>query len=139
LTEGDYWFGAKGKDREGRMLFPIGTGPVRVNAGEHTLRFELVPAVPIRGRVRHHDGRDLAVAIARADGTLLEFDFDTPKMTPIRELAGDGSFSFPIVPIGAHELRVGTPRELLEGRAQHRQSLTVTGRDDAELDIVLSN
>lgn len=139
LDEGDYWFGARGKDGEGRILFPIGTGLVRVNAGEHSLRFELVPAVPIRGRVRGHEGRDLAVAIARADGVLLEFDFGERRLEAIRELAADGSFSFPIVPVGEHELLIGAPLELEGGHAPHRRALTVTGKDDPVLDISLTN
>lgn len=137
LNEGFYWFGAKGKDVKGRKLFPIGTGLVRVTAGEYRLRLELVPAIPIKGRVHAKGSRDMAVALARTDGQLLEFDLGGTRMQAVRELGADGSFTFPTVPIGGVELRVGTAGELLAGKARHRQALTVIGDDDPFLDVVI--
>lgn len=138
VNEGWSWFGAKGRDRAGRMLYPIGTGLVQVAAGEYRLHFNLVACVPLNGRVRAHEGSDYAVALARSNGELLEFDFGQRRMEKIRELGADGSFAFPGVPIGELELRVGTPHQLLAGEAQHRQPLVVTGTDDPFLEIVVT-
>ncbi len=138
VNEGWSWFGAKGRDRAGRMLYPIGTGLVQVAAGEYRLHFKLVACVPIHGRVRAREGADYAVALARSNGDLLEFDFGQRRMEKIRELGADGSFSFPGVPIGELELRVGTPQQLLAGEAQHRQPLAVTGADDTFVEIVVA-
>ncbi|MFN0244696.1 MAG: carboxypeptidase-like regulatory domain-containing protein, partial [Planctomycetota bacterium] len=135
LDEGCYWLGAKARDKVGRMYFPIGTGLVRIGAGEHELRFELTPAVRVEGRVHASSALDLAVAIAWREGELLALDSGHGDLDTVRELGAEGYFAFELVPVGEHELRVGTPEELRAGGARHRQKITVKREGMAPLDV----
>jgi hypothetical protein len=125
LDEGLYWLGAKARAKDGNSAFPVGTGLVRVSAGEHRLRFELGPSGAVEGRVTgaQPDG-DLFVALARK-GELLELDVRRSEAAPVAELGHDGWFRFPFVPAGELELRVGTRAELLAGRWLRREELCV--------------
>lgn len=125
LDEGLYWIGAKAKAEDGSYTFPIGTGLVRVGAGEHRLRFELPPGASVEGRVTGAaPGSELCVALARA-GELLVLDVRRDEMGPLAELGHDGWFRFPLVPVGELELRVGTRADLLAGRWLRREELRV--------------
>lgn len=123
LDEGLYWLGVKARAQDGNYTFPIGTGLVRVGAGEHHLRFELGPGASVEGRVTGvAPGSELCAALARA-GELLVLDVRREKMSATCELGHDGWFRFPLVPVGALELRVGTRAELLAGRWLRREEL----------------
>jgi RNA polymerase sigma-70 factor (ECF subfamily) len=138
VDEGLHWFGVQARDKQGNHYFPIGTGLVRVEPGEYRLRFELTAAVPIEGRVHAGDVLGLAVGIAHGSLGLLELDVGTRRLERFRELGADGWFSFAQVPIGEHELWIGTSAELDAAKPSVRQPLTV-GREKAPpLDVVVS-
>ena len=137
LDEGFYWIGAKAKAKDGNLTFPIGTGLVRVGAGEHRLRFELGPGASVEGRVTGAAlGSDLCVALAHA-GRLLELDVRREEMKTMAELGHDGWFRFPLVPVGELELRVGTRADLLAGRWLARQELRTARGVTASVEIDL--
>jgi hypothetical protein len=123
LDEGLYWIGVKAKAKDGSLTFPVGTGLMRVSAGDHRLRFELPPGASVEGHVTTAaPAGELCVALARG-GRLLELDVRREKADTVAELGHDGWFRFPQVPVGELELRVGTRAELLEGRWLRREEL----------------
>ena len=137
LDEGLYWIGAKAKAKDGNLTFPIGTGLVRVNAGEYRLRFELTPSGSVEGRVSGAaPGSDLCVALGRA-GRLLELDVRRSEMGSVSELGHDGWFRFPLVPVGELELLVGTRAELLAGRWLRREELRTARGATAFVEVEL--
>jgi hypothetical protein len=138
LDEGLCWLGAQGTDRQGVPYFPIGTGLVRVESGEYHVTFELAAAVPVEGRLVGPDVLGLAVGIAHRGGKLIELDVGTEELRPDREVGADGSFSFPAVPVGDHELWVGTPTELAAGSPSHRQALTVDRKGVPFLEVAVA-
>jgi hypothetical protein len=97
LDEGFYWFGAKGTDPDGRPFGSVGTGLVRVEAGDHKVRFVLAPAVAIEGRLVGEDVLRLQAGIARRGGRLLELDVGGEGLFPFRPVGADGSFAFAAV------------------------------------------
>ncbi len=135
LDEGFYWLGAKGTDEEGRNLFPVGTGFVRVEAGEHKLRFVLAPSAPVDGRLIGGDVIDLRVGIARRGGRLFELDAGGDQLWPSRPVGAGGAFSFAEVPVGQNEIWIGTASELADGKPSHRQPLTVDAKGVPFLEI----
>jgi hypothetical protein len=137
IDEGLYWLGARGSDRDGEPLFPVGTGLVRVTAGEIHVRFELAPAVRVEGRLVDTDARDLAVGIARRGGDLLDLDVGSRALLPSRPVSGDGSFFFAAVPVGENEIWIGTASELAAGKPSRRQPLTVGAKGVPFLEIAM--
>ncbi len=137
LDEGLLWIGAKARAKDGNLAFPIGTGLVRVSAGEHRLRFELTPSASIEGRVIGGvPGRELFVALA-SEGRLLTLDVGRNEMRPMSELGLDGFFRFPLVPAGKLELRVGTREELLGDRWTHREDLLLERGAKLHVEVTL--
>lgn len=135
LDPGLHWIGVKARAKDGNLTFPIGTGLVRVEAGEYRLRFELTPSGAVRGRV-HGDsgGRELCAALARA-GRLLALDVRQDELRTVSDLGADGYFAFPLAPAGALELRLGSREELLAGRSCHRQELELARGGELWLDV----
>ena len=134
LDEGFYWIGARGTDGDGRTLYPIGTGLVRVAAGDYHVRFELVPTVRVEGRLVGSDVLDLQVGVARA-GRLVEIDVGLGRPRTARPVGADGAFSFAGVPFGENEIWLGTGAELAAGRPSHRQPLAVDAKGVPFLEI----
>lgn len=125
LDPGLYWIGAKARFADGSFAPPVGTGLVRVEPGEHALRFELAPGGAVHGRVADAPPDvELCAALARG-GRLLPLDTGRDELDGTCELASDGSFSFPLAPAGECELRIGTRAELLSGEARRREPLDV--------------
>jgi hypothetical protein len=136
LDPGLHWIGVKARAKDGNLTLPIGTGLVRVEAGEYRLRFELTPSGAVRGRVHGADGRERSAALARG-GALLALDVRQDELRTVCELGADGYFAFPLAPAGALELRVGTREELLAGRWSHRQELELARGAELWLDVRL--
>lgn len=138
LQEGFYWIGAKARDRGGNHTFPIGTGLVELRAGEHRLRFELVPGASLEGRLLGlPPDIELFVALASAGGRLVPVDSGRDELRPLCELGADGSFRLPLVPAGELELRVGTRAELLGGRWRGRTTLQLAPGEERVLELEL--
>jgi hypothetical protein len=138
LDEGLYWLGAKAKLADGTLTFPIGTGLVRLAAGEHRLRFELPAAGALRGRVvGAREGAELFVALAHADGRPIPLDVGRGDASPLVELGFDGRFRLATAPAGRLELRVGTREELLGGSWTRRQEIRVAPGGTTEVEIEL--
>jgi hypothetical protein len=135
VDQGLYWFGAQASDKQGNHYFPIGTGLVRVDPGEYHLRFELTVATTVHGHVHASDPLGQGVGIAHAGLGLLNLDVGTRRLERYRELGADGWFSFALVPVGEHELWIGTPAELEAGKPSSRQPLTVSRETMPPLDV----
>jgi hypothetical protein len=135
LDEGFYWFGAKGTDPDGRPFGSVGTGLVRVEAGDHKVRFVLAPAVAIEGRLVGEDVLRLQAGIARRGG--LELDVGGEGLFPFRPVGADGSFAFAAVPVGENEIWIGTATELAAGKPARRQALTVEAKGVPFLEIAV--
>jgi hypothetical protein len=138
VEPGDYWLGVQGKDKHGNFVFPIGTGLVHVEPGDYRLQFELTTAAPVEGRVRADDLASLAVGIAHEGTGLLELDVGHRYLRRYRELGADGWFSFALVPVGEHDLWIGTPAELAAGNPSYRQTISIRREGTAPLEIVLT-
>lgn len=130
---GLHWFGARGGDVDGRSLFPMGTGPVRVAAGEHEVTLRLVPAASLSGRVEGGGGLPLLLRLRSSSGEIV------PCFGPGGELAeafrtdSSGAFSLdsvPAVPLTVEvgtwsELERGTPRDTVRVHPDAGQEATV--------------
>lgn len=135
---GLYWFGAKGRTKRGEVLFPIGTGLVHVAPGSYELTFELVPTTSVEGRVLGvPTGSELHVAVADGEGALISLDGGGERLVPTRELAATGRFSWKAVPVGDHELWVGSRGALLRGEPAARRALPVRRGEPLEVELAL--
>lgn len=135
LEAGHYWIGVQAKAKDGNLTFPIGTGLVRVGAGEYHLRFEPAPTGSVEGRlIGWPREQELFVALAQ-DGALLTLDVRRQELRSLGEVGADGYFRFPQAPIGALELRVGTRAELLAGRWTKREMLELERAESLVRDV----
>lgn len=136
LSPGLYWIGAKARGADGSQCFPIGTGLVRVNGGEHRVRFHLSPAGSIEGLVRDADPRTgPCVALATTDGRLVPVDARRDDMQPVQDLSASGRFSIGSAPAGTFEVRVGTLEEVTGGYAPVRRVVEVRAGETARVEL----
>jgi len=138
LSPGSYCLAARGTDALGRKLFPAGTGPVRVEEGEHRVRLELVPATSLVGHVEGASPQEeLHVALALADGRLVPLDGGRGWMRATNPLDARGDFRFEGAPTGKFELRIGREAELLDGRARLRQLVNLRADEPGQVALDL--
>lgn len=138
LSPGPFCLAARGTDALGRTLFPAGTGFVRLEEGEYRVRLELVPATSLAGRVEGVlPQEELHVALALPDGRLVPLDGGRGWMRATNPLDARGAFRFELAPSGTFELCVGRGAELLDGRAQLRQLVTLRAGEPAEVALDL--
>ena len=140
LSPGPYCLAARGTDALDRALVPAGTGFVRLEEGEYRVRLELVPATSLSGRV---EGvlplEELHVALALPDGRLVPLDGGRGWMRATNPLDARGAFRFELAPSGMFELRVGRVAELLDGRAQLRQLVTLRAGEPCRIELELGS
>lgn len=138
LDEGLGWIGVKAKTADGDYTFPVGTGLVRLNAGEHELTFHQSPGSRVEGRVLGvPPNAGLFVAIATPEGDLLPLDVRRDELREMTELGAPGTFAFSLVPEGDRELRVGTRQELAAGRWRLREPFEARRGAPVRLEVEL--
>ena len=127
VPPGPAWFGVRAHDADGRVLFPLGTGPVRVLEGDTRVVFALSPSTALEVRLDEaEDVGQLVFELHDASGQPIEWlgrgeDFETRG-----RVGSDGSISVGYLPAIPLELVVGTPRELDTGRPRWRRDLELT-------------
>ena len=124
LPPGPAWFGVRAHDVDGRLLFPIGTGPVRVLEGETHIVFALRPSAALEVRLDEiANVGHLVFELLDASNTPVEWlgrldDFETRG-----RVGSDGMISVPFLPAIPLELAIGTPREIDAGQPRRRLDL----------------
>ena len=122
LDPGLYWLGAKARTADRTFTTAVGTGLVRVEAGEHRLTFVLPTTVSVEGEVRGSTpGAGLQVAVADDRGALVWLASRREELLPTTPLGLGGRFLLERVPVGRYEVRVGTREQLLRGEAAARR------------------
>jgi hypothetical protein len=121
---GLWWFGAKARGVDGNLLFSVGTDLLRVTPGEHVVELHLVASGAVEG-----------LALARAGGPPIPLDVRAERLEPVSEPGADGSFLFPMVPVGPIEVRWGRREELLAGRSAGVRTLEVRRGETTTLAI----
>jgi hypothetical protein len=136
LDEGLWWFGAKGRAADGNLLFPVGTDLVRVTPGEHVVELHLTATGSVAGRFVHPPPPNSAwLALARPGGPPIPLDVRAKRLAPVSEPGADGSFLFPMVPVGPIELRWGSGEDFEAGRAAGTRALVVRRGETTHVEI----
>lgn len=126
LAPGEYWLGVRATDVNGNALFPMGTGPVRVEAGEHKVHFEMVRTASLTGHRSkasasgeawvaeiHIPGGDVVPCIGARNGMQSSF-----------RLGSDGSFGVRVLPARPLEVWIGTRFNLAARRPDIVRKIT---------------
>ncbi len=139
VPPGLYWLGAKAAIEGAGTTFPIGTGLVEVGAGTHTVEFHVRAKGSLAGRVQPFEahgaegGQEWHLALAEVGGSVLAVQGVLEPLQSFHELASDGSFALPAVPVGTWELRLGTRAQLESGAAQRRFRVNVSAGENAPI------
>ncbi len=116
---GTLYIGIEAELTDGRHCFPMSTGLVHVEPGEHTVTFELVPSVDVEGRVHGLEPTFLdEIALIDETGAPLPLYDGSPGHPKLRSSIGlrdDGWFHIVGAPLGRFRLRVGTRVQLEAG------------------------
>jgi hypothetical protein len=137
LNAGHGWIGVRARTKSGHESFPVGTGLVRFEPGDHYLVFHLVPASRVEGRVLGAPLRHTFRAGIATSGELLELEVRRALAQRTAGVGALGTFDFPLVPAGRHELWIGTEAELEAGRPRLRRAFEARDGEPVRLDVEL--
>jgi len=134
ITIGVEGFGQAG--RQGQAYFPVSTGLVWLEPGDHEFTFDLVPMTRLEGRVLGVEGQDLALSLIAADGGLVPLaggGGGPPRR--VLALRADGSFRVEGVPAAPLRLRIGTPQELARGEFRCEIALALRPGENEPIEV----
>lgn len=124
VAPGLHWFAARGSDGDGARLFPMGTGPVRLGAGEHRITLHLVPTAAVDVRVEGADaGPPLVLRARTASGEVVPCGGIDGWPRAHFDLASDGTVVLESVPAVPLQLELGTWAELDAGTPRARAAV----------------
>ena len=126
LAPGDYWLGVRATDVDGNALFPMGTGPVRVDPGEYMVHFEMLRTASLTG---HHSKASAsseawAVEIHLPAGDVVPCISARNQMQSSFSLGSDGSFEVHTLPACPLEVWIGSRFNLATGRPNLVRNIT---------------
>ena len=118
LAPGEYWLGVRATDVDGNALFPMGTGPVRIESGEHMLHFEMLRTASLTGHLSKAPASNeaWAIEIHLPAGETVPCISAYNGMQSSFRFGSDGSFDIPVLPACPLEVWIGSQFNLAVGR-----------------------